>query len=112
MECDCCGRGITEFYSPYEIRNEKMIYSLTCLEETEDYEFSLLTDTNFYYKIQLHMFLTDTNYCDFVIWTNCDFLDVRVKRDDEFLFVKVNTAKSFFLRKIMPKMLGSRISSF
>lgn len=91
---------------PYEIRNEKMIYSLPCLDETDDYEFSLRQDTDFYYKIQLNMFLTNTKYCDFLIWTTCDFLDIRIKRDDGFLFVKVNTAKNFFLRKILPDMLS------
>lgn len=83
-----------------------MIYSLPCIDETDDYDFSLRKDTNFYYKVQLHMFVTDTKYCDFVVWTLCDFLDIRVERDDDFLFVKVNTAKSFFLRKILPDLLS------
>lgn len=80
-----------------------MIYSLACFDETDDYEYSLRKDTSLYYKIQLHMFLTDTRYCDFVIWTTCDYLDIRIKRDD----VKVNTSKSFFLRKIMPDLMRS-----
>ncbi len=112
MECECCGRGLVEFHLPYEIRNEKAIYSLPCLDETDDYDFSLRKDSSFYYKIQLHMFLTDTNYCDFVIWTTCDFFDVRIKRDNEFLFVKVNIAKTFFLRKIMPDLLSKRFTGF
>lgn len=112
MECDCCGRGLTEFYLPYDIRSRKMIYTLSCLDETDDYDFTLRNDSSFYYKLQLHMFLTDTSYCDFVIWTMCDYLDIRVQRDDEFLFVKVNTAKSFFLRKVMPNLLSTRISGF
>lgn len=82
-----------------------MIYSLPCLDEIDDYDYELRKNSKFYFKIQLHMFLTDTNYCDFIIWTTCDYLAIRVKRDDDFLFYNVNVAKTFFLRKILPDML-------
>ncbi|KAJ6647471.1 hypothetical protein Bhyg_02694 [Pseudolycoriella hygida] len=110
VECECCGRGITEFVLPYRMRNEN-VYSMTCLDETDDYDFVLKKDSNYYYKVQLHMFLTDTQYCDFVIWSTCSYVDIRIKRDDQFLFVKVNQARTFFLRKILPDLLGSGLTS-
>lgn len=57
-----------------------------CLTKAEDGTFHIKKEHPYFYQCQLQMFVTDTKYCDFVVWTPND--EIHIKRllpKDDFL---------------------------
>lgn len=66
--CTCCGKGMVEIKCPYKYRNNLQGSTADkhfCLDKS----FKLKHSHPYYNQIQLHMFVCDVSYCDFVVWT-------------------------------------------
>ena len=48
-------------------------------------QFTLKTDHPYYYQVQGQLYVTNREFCDFIIYTFKDFCRISVKRDDVFI---------------------------
>lgn len=71
--CDCCGEGVVEIKSPYKYRDGLLAVTVTddfCLDQNYD----LKKTHPYYYQVQLHMYVCNVRYCDFVVWTTPEMI--------------------------------------
>uniref|UniRef100_A0A1A8G6W1 Zinc finger PHD-type domain-containing protein n=1 Tax=Nothobranchius korthausae TaxID=1143690 RepID=A0A1A8G6W1_9TELE len=107
VTCTCCGKGVVEIKCPYKYRESLQ-------GSTEDPKFCLdnslvLKPTHtYYYQIQLHMFVCDVNYCDFVVWTKKEFIVQRVGKDHKLLQDTLPKAQEAFVSQVLPELLTRR----
>ncbi|KAJ8011118.1 hypothetical protein DPEC_G00054870 [Dallia pectoralis] len=104
VNCTCCGRGTLEVKCPYKYRdgltgcgNDALFCLDTCMR--------LKKTHRYYHQIQLHMFVCDVQYCDFVVWTRYEVIMRRITRDEELLRKALPKAKAFFLFSVLPELL-------
>lgn len=113
--CDCCGNGCLEIKCPYK-------YRTSCIQEAVD-----ANDKNFclqlsgselhpkknhpyYTQVQTEIFVTKSNHCDLVVWTQKDMAVVRVFPDQEFWEPRLQKAQSFFKNICLPELVGRYFS--
>ena len=85
VQCTCCGHGTLEIKCPYSCQNMK------CEEKALDPSFCLDKETlilkkehPYFYQVQLQMLLTNTKYCDFVLWRQGNILRQRIFFEETF----------------------------
>ncbi len=64
----------------------------------------------YYFQVQLQLKLSETNYCDFVVWNSEDLFTQRLYRDEPFILVASEKCKLFIKLCILPELLGKRYS--
>lgn len=107
--CDCHGKGCLQ---------------IKCLQVLENQSFDILTKKpnnilnkfgeqyhleythEFYYKAQMNIHLSESNYCDFVLWSSTRKLPILINRDAEFWEMVSSKALTFHEEVIMPELLG------
>lgn len=60
----------------------------------------------FFYRAQMNIRLSDTKYCDFVLWSSIQILVLRINEDEEFWKMVSVKALTFHEEVIMPELLG------
>ena len=73
-------------------------------DNTEDY--NMIKSHQYYYQIQFQMYVTGFRYGFFVIYTSCDSMYLFVPYDAELLDIAVPKAEMFYIKAIMPELLG------
>lgn len=71
---------------------------------------SLKKDHQYYFQTQMEMFSTERSFCQFGVWSKTDLLIILVERNDEFLIENLLKAEEFFLKVILPELLGKFFS--
>lgn len=102
--CTCCGKATVEIKCSYKYRDGLTGSS----EDTQfclDKALQLKKNHEYYHQVQLHMFVCNTQYCDFVVWTKQDITINRISRDDEMLQAVLPKAEVFFKQSILPELL-------
>ena len=88
VSCDCCGDGIVEIKCPFCKRNAKLVDAADdgkfCLTRTTDGALELKHTHPYYYQVQMQIFVSQTDYCDFVVWTEDDIHLERIEPNEEF----------------------------
>lgn len=69
-------------------------------------QYYLENSHEFFYKAQMNIHLSETNYCDFVLWSPTKYLILRVIQDAEFWKEVSSKALSFHEKVIMPELLA------
>uniref|UniRef100_A0A8C8EZC9 YqaJ viral recombinase domain-containing protein n=1 Tax=Oncorhynchus tshawytscha TaxID=74940 RepID=A0A8C8EZC9_ONCTS len=99
VNCSCCGRGTLEVKCPYKYRD-----GLTgCSDDTQfclDKSLHLKKNHEYYHQVQLHMFVCNVQYCDFVVWTSAEVIVRRIIRDEEMLRKALPKAERFFIASV------------
>jgi putative phage-type endonuclease len=102
--CTCCGKATLEIKCPYKYRDGLTGSS----EDTQfclDKALQLKKNHEYYHQVQLHMFVCNTQYCDFVVWTKQVVAINRITRDEEMLQAVLPKAEKFFKQSILPELL-------
>ncbi|XP_074503223.1 uncharacterized protein LOC141774446 isoform X2 [Sebastes fasciatus] len=102
--CACCGEGVLEIKCPYKYRKGLQGVAVSedfCLDQT----FQLKKTHQYYHQVQLHMFVCDVQYCDFVVWTTQELVLNRIRRDEELLQKALPKAKLCYVACILPELL-------
>ena len=108
VECKCCGMGICEIKCPYTCRNNSITSgTVKCLKKAESGDLHIDKHHPYYYQIQSQVFLTEANYCDFVVWTTKDLHIERIYPDASFWNALVMKATSFFTKVLLPELVGA-----
>ena len=102
VRCSCCQSGILEIKCPFcaaEIGVDAASESKSfCLQKNDAGDLTLKRDHQYFYQVQMQLFVTDSSFCDFVVWTVKDespFVQ-RILPDEEFYFSALSTVKDFF----------------
>lgn len=104
VSCSCCGDGVLEIKCPYRYREglqEAPLNKDFCLDQS----LHLKTTHHYYHQVQLHMFVCNVSYCDFVVWSTKEVIINRIPRDEKFLQKMLPKAKACFLSCILPELL-------
>jgi hypothetical protein len=96
ISCDCCGKGALEIKCPFKHRDKTVQQAVTtdkdfCLDSS----LHLKHKHRYYTQIQLQMFLTKCQYCDFVVCPKQSMVIVRVPIDIDFCKHLVTKCEQF-----------------
>ena len=56
--------------------------------------------------MQAQIKLTGAKYCDFVVWSPCEFVTLRINPDAEFISQVVDKVTKFFKLGVLPELVG------
>ena len=102
ITCKCCGDGCLEVKCPSSAEGGKPI-NMPYLEMEGD-EIRLSRKHKHYYQVQVQMFITRRNYCDFVVWSKKKIIVERIVKDHA-LWDDISVRAVEFHRKcVMPEM--------
>lgn len=111
IHCDCCGDGCLEIKCPYTMLdksvNIKQFAALknSCLISKNNNEYGLDKKHAYYFQVQLQMYVTETNYTDFMVWSKKDILIERIYFDKIFVESNICKAKKLHSNVIVPELL-------
>lgn len=114
--CECCGKGCLEVKCPFKYRSCTIQQALDmkdrdfCLQLSPANDLQVKRNHRFYTQIQTQIFVTQSNHCDLVIWTEQDFVVVRIFPDSEFWEVRLQKAQDFFKKVCLPELLAKYYS--
>ena len=98
-----CGVGCLEIKCPYSMKDQQNT-SVPWLVKS-GIKTSLERNHPYYYQIQLQMFVTGHDFCDFVVWCPNDLYVERICIDTAFLKVNIEKAVTFHKLIIVPELL-------
>ncbi|XP_041371313.1 uncharacterized protein LOC121384798 [Gigantopelta aegis] len=106
--CACHGQRVVEVKCPYTQRektyHEYMNEKSCCLMMDE--EASKLKETHSYYsQVQMQMYIHDTAFCDFVIFTPRFTAISYVRRNHSFIAEMLEKTRDFHVKCVMPEIL-------
>lgn len=78
----------------------------SCLTQNEEGTYVLDTNHTYYFQVQLHMYVLEKKYCDFVIWCPDFFYAIRILLNEEFLKNNMTKALQFHRHVIKPELLA------
>jgi len=111
VSCKCCGNGTIEIKCPFCLKDcmlsEKADKS--CLETTNG-NLHLKRTHPYYYQVQTQIFVCETDFCDFVVWSKQDLHIERIEPDVEFWNEISGKALSFFKDVILCELVGKYYS--
>lgn len=110
--CECCLGGALEVKCPYLLNtkdindvNEYVKLKNSCVI-VSDGQIILKHDHQYYYQVQMQIFVCNLQYCDFVIWSPRFLFKERIYPDFEFWAKYSQTALKFHSEVIVPELLG------
>ncbi|XP_071081072.1 uncharacterized protein [Haliotis cracherodii] len=104
VDCSCCGRGCLEIKCPYCAKDDLIENNIVYLEEVNG-SLQLKRDSQYYYQVQTQLFVTNHDYCDFVVWTNDIFME-RITPCVAFWQPVADQAMQFFTSVILPEIVA------
>ena len=103
VECACCGQGTCEIKCPFCSRDKTAEDAArqknSCLLEIND-RLTIDRQHAYYYQVQAQMFICEVEFCDFILWTECDVHVERVLPDNNFWENVVAKATKFFFNGV------------
>ncbi len=97
VRCTCCGKGLVEIKCPYKYR-DGLQGSAEDRQFCLDKYFNLKNSHPYYYQTQLHVFVSDVSYCDFVLWTRNEVIVQRILKVSAGEFVNMPSFQLCCLR--------------
>ncbi len=107
VRCTCCGKGLVEIKCPYKYR-DGLQGSAEDRQFCLDKSFNLKNSHPYYYQTQLHMFVSDVSYCDFLLWTRNEAIVQCILKNAEFLLENLSKAQHAFISTVLPEILTRR----
>ncbi|XP_067654064.1 uncharacterized protein [Haliotis asinina] len=105
VDCGCCGRGSLEIKCPFCAKDDFVDNRIVYLEEVNG-SLQLKRDSQYYYQVQTQLFVTNYDYCDFVVWTNNDVFVERITPCLAFWKPVAEHAMQFFTSIILPEIVA------
>jgi len=98
--CDHGKSGIVEIKCPFSARNMKV--DVACVEirdffmETVNGKVQLKTGHDYYAQVQGQLMITGAEFCEFIVYTQCDMVVERIKPDIPFMTEMLEKLSIFF----------------
>lgn len=113
-ECECCDKGVVEVKCPFTLRDCKMdtylkkrTCPLTLIEEDGELVYKLKEDHEYYFQVQMEIFLCDVQYCDFIVWSPTFSIIIHILIDPEFWAEQYLKTVLFYKKVLLPELLGT-----
>lgn len=107
--CTCCGEFILEVKCPHSVKQsfpEDNDHSF-CTEKGSNGNWTLKQEHSYYYQVQTQMHVCNVDFCDFIVWSECDGLLIhRVYRDTTFFNDIIESLQHLFVYGILPEIVG------
>jgi len=106
--CTCHGKGLLEIKCPFSFKTGLAGYkeSKNCPINKDD---SINTKHEYYFQMQLQMLVTETNFCDFFVWTEGkkenDYILMRVKKDASLIENMLVKFSDVFQKVLLPELV-------
>lgn len=114
VSCSCCGEGAIEVKCPYSCKDSHFKESAEspgfCLGRNADGGFFLKKDHQYFYQVQLQMFICNAKYCDFVVYSKKDLVILRILPESDFMESTISAATDFFKLAVLPELVGKYFS--
>lgn len=115
IHCSCHGWAAIEIKCPVWMKDMKSLEEVleyvnkskkhaTCLI-IENNELHLDKDHDYYYQVQLQMYVLKYKFCDFFVWAKGVYLHERISYNEEFLKQELQKALEFHKMVIKPELL-------
>ncbi len=72
----------------------------------DDAKWILKRNHAYYFQIQLQMVVCKVKYCDFVLWTEKEFVTERILIDNNFFDTHLANVKDFYIYGVLPEVVG------
>lgn len=115
IECSCCGKSVLEIKCPYVLQPESStLESLLRMSNPyitlQDNEYSLIASHEYYYQIQMQMYLCGCSIGYFYVWSANHTINLKVCFDEKFW--NNNSVKAFRFVKsvIIPELMNSHFT--
>lgn len=102
IKCPYSGRALTPHEIPARNRN------FCCTFEND--KLKLKRKHNYYYQVQGQLYVTQRQYCDFVIWTPKGISIETIEADKTFISNMVQKLELFYYKHYGPDLVDSRHS--
>ena len=113
--CKCHGFDVVEIKCPYHCRDlpvrvaaRKPNFPLIYDAETET--FSMRESHNYYYQVQLQMYVAKAAFCIFAVYTNVDLVHVTVLPNVSIIEKLLIKAKLYFCEVVLPQVLAKHFT--
>lgn len=116
VNCTCCGRGTIEVKCPFKHKDVTVPQAAKsdknfCL----DANLTLKTSHRYFTQVQMQMFITNCQYCDFVVYTKCQpeasMVIVRVPIDLDFCHKLIHKCENFFKSFVIRELLTRELEN-
>lgn len=110
VSCTCCGKGCIEIKCPAKYKDYTVLDACAsddrnfCLHVV-DGQVHLKKNHQYYSQVQTQLFVTNSAYCDFVVWTLKDCVILRITPDTFFWKARLQKAQEFFLKVTLPELV-------
>ena len=118
VSCSCCGTGVIEIKCPFSAKDLSISEAVQsvghfCLEQDSQGKIKVKRDHAYFHQVQMQLFVTKCDYCDFILWTKKDdsLCVERITFDSEFFQKELELARTFFIKCIIPELLGKWFSA-
>ncbi|CAC5358530.1 unnamed protein product [Mytilus coruscus] len=113
--CDCCGKGTLEVKCPFKHKDTPIDKvsakdSNFCLDNM----LQLKQNHRYYTQVQLQMYLTESSYSDFVVYTKCDspsMVIVRLNLDLDFCKTLLSKCDSFVKDHVIHELITQKLNN-
>ena len=109
VSCKFCGKSVLEVKCPLCIKHglpepEEMPRTF-CISE-KDGKYTLKKDHAYYFQVQMQLALCKLLFCEFIVWTDDNFIVERISVDIDFFTSKLPGLQQFFAYAILPDVVG------
>lgn len=112
VSCDCHEDAVLEIKCPYTWKDESDLSILLNMKAPflicdEQNEITLNPKHQYFYQVQMQMYLSKRKLAYFVVWTKQKFLEIKVEADSGFWEKNSKKALNFHKLVIFPELLGN-----
>lgn len=112
LTCACCGVIPIEIKCPFTFKDDTDILTKLCntkqpFIERDDNGFQLVKSHAYYAQIQMQIFLCDSLYGYFYVWSKSKKLCIKVSRDESFWIQAKSRATTFFKAIVLPELFSA-----
>ncbi len=108
-KCNCCGEGLLEIKCPFSCTTGKQLQEMDYLK-TVNGRRVLDRNHNYYYQVQLQMFVLERKFCDFVCWSKQNVDPTKPEVKVEVIYVERIMYDKPFVDKFIEKTTGLYIN--
>ena len=111
--CDCCGNGVLEVKCPFRLKNfsdevfKNYLSSKDCpIISLGNNNYKFNHEHQYFFQIQLQLYATEIDFCDFLLWNKQNFFLQRIFKDQNYLDTYIQKALIFHKQIIIPELLA------
>lgn len=107
----CCGKGTMDIKRPFK-HKDNMIGEAAKSDRTFclDDNLKLKRSHKYYTQVQMQMFISRVQFCDFIVYTSKDMIINIIPYDQECIAAVLKKCEHFFKKYVLPELLTRKSS--